>query len=356
VVKEQDPATNNPTPPDLSITEKSTIEEKIKILKNATREAQQNISTKQKPFSPWKTSNKTIKEFSVNPAHTPWVKLYAAENKITKKRYIRLRKFKQNFNITSPELLTNITKTAYEAANLIGWKKTNETQTLKYLDKISDLRTTIVRDQEKIRDLSTKLAQFRIMQLNADIPRFQHDLHEFDNLLKNPHREDDIQQFLEKNTWLFGAEYLETQPVYFSQLSLSDSRFDFLLQRYDTFYDIVEIKRADAQLLNRDTTNEKIIPSRDVPFSSDLKNVISQMIGYLELVVEKKKELSKQGIFIHKPKGKIIIGRALSRREQKAITTIGSYLNQIEIMTYDDLLKRGEIFVETIKNRRTMSI
>ena len=333
--------------------DKLTLPERADKLKKAVANERKDTVKQQKPFVPWSVSNKIIKEFSVNPSDTSWMKLIVAENNITHKKYLRLRRFRQNFNIHSPEYLANITKAAYEGAKLIGWKKTAESQTLKLMEKISSLQIARTKDQEKIRQLSSKMAEFRIAQLYADIPKFRHDLAEFSKLVKNPHKEEDIQQFLEKNTWLFGAEYMETQPIYFSQFGFSNSRFDFLLQRYDTFFDIIEIKRADAPLLNlKESSSEDNIPSRKVPVSVDLKNVISQMIGYLELVNEKKNELRKKGVFIHKPKGKIIIGRALTTKEKRAIKTVGSYLNQIEIMTYDDLIERGNVFVEIIEKRR----
>lgn len=346
----------HPTPEDLTINTKSTTKEKAELLKDAISLQDGNISSQPKKYGPWKLENKTIKEFSITSPTKGWMKLTVAENNKTKKRYMRLRKFKQNFNINSPEQLANITKAAVDGAKVLGWKKTEESQTLKLLNKIYSLETTKIKDQQRIRDLLSRISDFRIGQLNMDIPKFKQDLKDFEKLLDGNPSEHDLQYFLEKNTWLFGQEYLETQPKYFNQFKLSDSRFDFMLQRYDTFYDIFEIKKADASIISaEELSDETIIPSRENPVSSAVKNAISQMIRYLELVGERKNDLKKEGIYLHKPKGIIIMGRSSNRKQQEAIKTFGYYLNHIEILTYDDLLEKGKTFVRIIEKRRILN-
>ena len=57
------------------------------------------------------------------------------------------------------------------------------------------------------------------------------------------------------------------------------------------------------------------------------------------------------GIFVHKPKGTIVIGRT-HPDEKEAIRTLNSYLHQIEVLTYDDLLNRAKEFVGLITATR----
>ncbi len=330
-------------PPDITLPE----------MKDRIKKIARQVTNKKATILPWKDSNKIIKEFSINPPSTTWMKLTVAERKHDHKKYLRLRRFRQNFNIHTPEHLANILDASKKATKIVGWGKGIESQSLKLMEKIDSLTEADYKNRERIHELSRKLADLRMIQLNMDIPKFKRDLAEFKNLLDGEHHENDLQEFLEKNTWLFGPEYLEKQPVYFSQFSLSDSRFDFMLQRYDTFYDIFEIKTAKAPLLNIDPSalHDLDSPTRKEPISGELKNALSQMIGYLELANIFARELRKNGIVLHKPKGKIIIGRR-TKKEEKAIATLNSYLSHIEIMTYDDLLLKSQGFVEMIKRRR----
>lgn len=319
------------------------------IIKEA---ANQKKTDTKKIIPPWKDSNKILKEFSVNNSSRGWMKLTVAERNNDKKKYLRLRKFKQNFNINSPEHLASIIDAAYDGAKFLGWKKGEGSHLLKLVNKIRMLEESDSKKSARIRELNEKVFDLRLRQLNNDIPKFKKDLSEFKKLLDSSSHENELQEFLENHTWLFGLEYLEKQPIGFNQFNLSDSRFDFLLQRYDTFYDIFEIKTSMVPLLNRENNSslELNSPTRKSPISADLKNAISQIIGYLELANVYSKDLRKSGIVLHKPKGKIVIGRSKGKTKL-VIRTINSYLNNIEIMTYDDLLLTSKEFVARIQGR-----
>ena len=319
------------------------------IIKKAASQKKTDVK---KVILPWKDSNKILHEFSINNSSGGWMKLTVAERNNDKKKYLRLRKFKQNFNINSPEHLANIVDATYDGAKFLGWKKGDGSHLLKLVNKIKALEESDSKKNERIRELNEKVFDLRLRQLNTQIPKFKKDLADFKKLLDGHSLENKLQEFLEDHTWLFGLEYVEKQPISFNQFELSDSRFDFLLQRYDTFYDIFEIKTATAPLLVGDEIDSSKIDSttRKSPISAELKNAISQIIGYLELTNIHSKDLRKNGIILHKPKGKIVIGRSKGK-VKPVIRTINSYLNNIEIMTYDDLLLTSKEFVTRIQGR-----
>jgi hypothetical protein len=134
-----------------------------------------------------------------------------------------------------------------------------------------------------------------------------------------------------------------------------------MLQRYDTFYDIFEIKQPSVDLFRekpgRQSISEALISAtRESPISNDLRDAISQMIGYLESAEIWANSLFRaKGILLHKPKGMIVIGRS-KKSELQAIRTLNFYLNHFEIITYDDLLNKGKEFVKMIERRKLKAI
>jgi len=152
--------------------------------------------------------------------------------------------------------------------------------------------------------------------------------------------------------WLLGDEYVYQQPIPISQFPMWTSKLDFFVKRYDGFYDIVEIKKASAELFTGlDKTDHKLLtPTRESPMSGDLKDAISQIINYLEQANTLGDSLHKlnENIKIHKPRGYIIIGRE-DAKYKDAITTVNDYLNNIEILTYDRLYEKAKGFVARIK-------
>ena len=121
----------------------------------------------------------------------------------------------------------------------------------------------------------------------------------------------------------------------------------------DSFFDNIELISSSAKLfVRKKSVAERIFPSRDSPLSTDLQKSISQMMGYLErAALYENAVLRDRGILVHKPKGVIVIGRTMED-EKEAVRTLNSYLHQIEVLTYDDLLYRAREFVIIITKIR----
>ena len=175
-----------------------------------------------------------------------------------------------------------------------------------------------------------------------------------DELRKNNNKpdEEDIQKWLKSHQWVLGVEYMESQPIEkVSQFSFDDSRFDFFMQRFDTFFDIIELKKPSAKLFTGSGITEDV--SRTKPMSKELGAAISQMIHYIELANRRKKELKEDcKIDIYKPRGLIIIGRTNANKDDsKRLRSVVSYLVNIEVLSYDMLYRKARTFLKHIKNR-----
>jgi hypothetical protein len=161
----------------------------------------------------------------------------------------------------------------------------------------------------------------------------------------------DIQNWLFEHQWVFGPNYLDGSR---EELDRIGNQIDFVLQRYDTFYDIIELKLPSAKLFigTGEKKSQKRL-SRKFKISGEVKDAISQLFGYLEEF-----ELDKTNKFyedpkkdMYKPKGIIVIGRSQGN-EKRALKTVNAYLHGIEIYTYDDLLNSAENFVRLIKGKK----
>lgn len=159
---------------------------------------------------------------------------------------------------------------------------------------------------------------------------------EFIDLLSLPDiNELKIAPFLKNNfQTIFGPEY---KSVYHEEKLGLHERTDFLLQRINDYHDIIELKSPQFELfVEKDKRGAKFY----MKMSAELKNAISQMMYYLKdynvLYLSQKEQL---GYDVLLPKGIIVIGRTKDD-EREAIRVHNSYLNSIQIITYDELLER----------------
>jgi len=169
------------------------------------------------------------------------------------------------------------------------------------------------------------------------IKEFEHDLE--NNLL-----EADWQKWFEKNSWVLGSEYvkiLEERRIDTENIS------DFLMEAYDGFLDIIEIKRPEGNLKfwSANTDHGNYYPS------SDLIKAITQASSYI-LEVEREAnsvKFLKKVDFVKtvKPRCVLIFGRSHEWDYDRieAYRVLNSGYHNITIMTYDHVLRRAKRMV-----------
>ena len=296
----------------------------------------------------WKEQNKTLNEYSIR-GDKKWFKLQVAKNNETNQKYLRAIRPGQTLAIKSESELAKFMTFLKTGAINLGWYHAEDVDILQNLD---DYITKYNDKNEKIDSLRSTIVGLRERIINMDISQFEASLKEFRETYTNEHDEKDIQKFLEKNTWILGDEYVYQQPIFFSQFPMWQDKLDFFVKRYDGFYDIVEIKKADAKLFVglENVENKLKSPTRESPMAGDLKDAVSQIINYLEEANILRQAINEMNdnIKIHKPRGYIIIGRE-DVKYKDAITTVNDYLKNIEILTYDRLYEKARGFVTRIK-------
>lgn len=279
-----------------------------------------------------------------------WRKLRTRKKIGTGIKFLNLYGGKQTFNIYNSEELVRLLEALEIGAIKLGWNTTGNPLLKERLDEIEKLKNEKGIYREKLNELYKDLLKIKQEKLKADISIFEEDLNNFKHLIdEESTKEEDIQLFLEQHPWLIGFEYLESQPRRTSQFELYDSRFDFFLQRFDTNYDIVELKKPNAKLFVGSGDTETT--SRSVPQASDLAHAISQTIRYLDLVLSKREQLRAQGIDIMYPRAVIIIGRTKNNIDKKRLNSLVSYLHGIEIRSYDDIIDKAKTVIDHLINK-----
>ena len=132
--------------------------------------------------------------------------------------------------------------------------------------------------------------------------------------------ENEFQDLLTKNPWMFGSEYSELLD---RRNWTRDDSLDFMLRRTtDNYLEIIEIKTPFYEpLFIYDKSHESYYPS------SKLSPVIGQVIRYIS-EIERSRDaiLSKDSCDTLKIRGRIIIGRDGDSKHQEALRNFNAHL------------------------------
>lgn len=148
------------------------------------------------------------------------------------------------------------------------------------------------------------------------------------------------QKWFEDNNWILGNEFtriLDERDIDTKNIA------DFLMETFDGFVDIVEIKRPDGQLNFWSTSKDhgNLIPSQD------LVKAITQTQNYIQNLEEEmnnaKTIKNLDGLPIIKPRATLIFGRSgdWSDDEKKAFRILNAGYRDLTILTYDQVLARA---------------
>mgnify|MGYP002713008019 CR=1 FL=1 len=168
---------------------------------------------------------------------------------------------------------------------------------------------------------------------------------EFEQMLSDDLVEHKWQDWFEKNNWVLGSEFvsvLDERNIDTHNIS------DFLIQAYDGFLDIVEIKRPEGQLTfwmaSKDHGN--YVPS------SDLMKAITQSTKYI-YEVERESNSVKflervKNVKTIKPRCILIYGRSndWNDEQKESYRILNSSFHNLTILTYDHVLARAKKMIE----------
>lgn len=165
-------------------------------------------------------------------------------------------------------------------------------------------------------------------------------IEEFVRMLNSNQVEPRWQAWFEENSWILGSDFvriLNERAIDVKHIS------DFLMQSYDGFLDVVEIKRPEGGLQFWSATQDH---GNWVPHS-DLVKAVTQATIYIHEVEREANDLKfydRVGVKAIKPRCTLIYGRSMnwSKEQQEAFRILNSSYHNLTIMTYDHVLDRAK--------------
>jgi len=173
-----------------------------------------------------------------------------------------------------------------------------------------------------------------------DIKQESSILDEFERLIKlDTTTESDVGDIIKDNPPILGLHYISASSE--DKIGLN-GRTDFLIEKTDGFFDIIELKGPNDNIFTKDPKGHYAV------WTAITKDAISQMISYLYkydiYYLSQKEETRKDVIY---PKGIIVIGRR-DEEKKKALRIHNHFLSHIEIITYDDLLDQIKTSIKNL--------
>ncbi|MDR4514493.1 Shedu anti-phage system protein SduA domain-containing protein [Nitrosomonas sp.] len=167
---------------------------------------------------------------------------------------------------------------------------------------------------------------------------------DFQQMLGNDQVESNWQTWFQENSWVLGSEFVKVlDERHIDTHNISD----FLMEAYDGFLDIVEIKRPEGQLRFWSASRDHGNP---VP-SQGLIKAITQASRYIYEVEREANSIKflerVDNVRTVKPRGTLIFGRSgeWSSDEIEAYRILNSSYHNLSIMTYDHVLQRARQMV-----------
>ncbi len=170
-------------------------------------------------------------------------------------------------------------------------------------------------------------------------------VNEFEMMLNQNLVEQKWQEWFTRNAWVLGSEFVK---ILDEREIDTDNIADYLMEAYDGFLDIIEIKRPDSSLK---FWADALDHDNYVP-STDIIKAITQATTYIyevEREANSVKFLARVGnVKTIKPRCILIFGRSYNWNDvQKAAYRIlNSSYHNLTIMTYDHVLDRAKRILE----------
>jgi len=156
--------------------------------------------------------------------------------------------------------------------------------------------------------------------------------------------DDSWQKWIYKNNWLFGVNY--NMPIEKGKINLKGIMPDFLFPTLDGFVDVLEIKLPDDEVISEDRSH-----AGSWKWTQETNKAIGQVVNYLSEIDRLRYEIEKIikdqykiEVSLLKPRAYVLIGNSSSWGDSKkeGLRKLNHALHGIEILTYGDLLNRGE--------------
>jgi hypothetical protein len=172
---------------------------------------------------------------------------------------------------------------------------------------------------------------------------------EFSDLLADlDSNETDLQEFIEANIWVLGLDYVQMRPKY----ALPRGVMDFILERYDGFHDLLELKDPQDSIIEAPEENPPP-PANKYKLSTALAKALAQTHIYRHTLTEHGP--TTEELFglpqSRDPRVVIVIGKAATLPDHRAgvLRELNKSLHRVEIVPYDILAKRANAILDSVE-------
>lgn len=207
-------------------------------------------------------------------------------------------------------------------------------------------------EQKKI--LKSEIEQLEEVQKSSNIALFQNRIKDLEGRLQSAKKyaetrgKNSWQSWVYKNNWLLGIQY--QLPIEKQKINLSGSMPDYLFPTIDGFLDILEIKLPSNDVVIEDSSRPG-----SYRWCSETNKAIGQVVNYLNDIERLQLELSRaikreyrRDVFVIKPRAFIIVGTkdGWNEARREALRKLNYSLHGIEVLTYTDLIQRGQEIIQ----------
>jgi hypothetical protein len=153
-----------------------------------------------------------------------------------------------------------------------------------------------------------------------------------------------MQKFIEANPWLLGLDYAAIRP----RAPGPSGATDFMLERFDGFHDLLELKSPQDPIVRAPTIEEGArVPSpHEYALSATLTQALAQALVYRDRLTRHADAASE--LFglpeTRDPRLILVIGRAdqLPEHRRRVLTELNKSLHRVEVVPYDVLASRAD--------------
>lgn len=173
-------------------------------------------------------------------------------------------------------------------------------------------------------------------------------------LLADGAGESALQEHIQAHPWLLGLDYVRVRPKHL----VPRGELDFILDRYDGFHDLLELKSPQDPIIEAPTAIDGVPPSASQFYvSRDLANALAQVHVYRDVLttdaatVERLYGLreSRDPLLI------VVIGQAsaLPEHRLRVLRNLNLSLHRVAIVPYDILLERATTVLDNVERHLT---
>jgi hypothetical protein len=170
-------------------------------------------------------------------------------------------------------------------------------------------------------------------------------------LLTATSAETDFQNYFVRHPWLIGMDYVSVRP----RFGIPRGQLDFILERYDGFHDVLELKDPQDPIITQKTRSTTGVPASSSQFSlsPDLANALAQVHDYRDILTGEESMISRRyGLQNSRnPRLMILIGKssALTPERERILEQLNLSLHRVEIVPYDIVGRRAEAWLSNIE-------